>query len=58
MLAFPLFGLTVSVLHLGTTELVDVGRLTRVQSFFLTFVLTAATVLFWFVVDMLAGPSR
>ena len=46
------------MLHLGTTQLVDVGRLTRVQSFFLTFVLTAATVLFWFVVDMLAGPSR
>jgi hypothetical protein len=58
MLAFPLFGLTVAVLHLGTTELVDVGRLTRAQSYFLTVVLTMATVLFWSVVDKLVGPSR
>ena len=58
MLAVPFLGLTVVTLHLATTELVESGRLTRVQQLVLTAVLMAATVAFWWTFDRLVGPSR
>lgn len=58
MLAVPFFGLTIVTLHLATTELVESGRLTRVQQLVLTAVLTVATVTLWWTFDRLVGPSR